>query len=137
MGEQTMHRVLNTVFLRLYGFNLSRSFRQAPHQACADALMQIVMLLFLPMLVVLCLLASLLRGSDLVIHLKNLAVILFAVILIPPLTLWTVRQFSHYKNTPDAASGFRSTRERYKLASVFALVLILIVATAELLHYKL
>jgi hypothetical protein len=137
MGEQTMHRVLNTVFLRLYGFNLSRSFRQAPHQACADALMQIVMLLVLPMLVVLCLLASLLRGSDLVIHLKNLAVILFAVILIPPLTLWAVRQFSHYKNTPDAASGFRSTRERYKSASVFALVLILIVAAAELLHFKL
>jgi hypothetical protein len=83
------------------------------------------------------LLASLLRGSDLVIHLKNLAVVLFAAILVPPLTLWTVRQFSHYKNTPDAASGFRSTRERYKSASVFALVPILIVAAAELLLNKL
>lgn len=129
-----MNRVLNTVFLRLYGFNLSRSFRNAPHQACADALMQIVMLLILPLLVVLCLLVSFLRRSDLVIHLENLSVILFAAILVPPLALWTIRQFSHYKNTPDAASGFRSTRERCKSASVFALILILIVAAAELLR---
>jgi predicted MFS family arabinose efflux permease len=132
-----MNRVLNIVFLRLYGFNLSRGFRNAPHQACADALMQIVMLLVLPLLVVLCLLASLLRGSDFVIHLEDLSIVLFAAVLVPPLTLWTVKQFSHYKNTPDAASGFRSTRERYKSASVFALVLILIVAAAELLHYEL
>jgi hypothetical protein len=137
MGEQTMHRVLNTVFLRLYGFNLSRSFRNTPHQACADALMQIVTLLVLPLWVVLCSLASLLRGSDFVIHLENLSIVLFAAILVPPLTFWTVRQFSHYKNTPDAASDFRSTRERYKSASVFALVLILFVAAAELLHYEL
>jgi hypothetical protein len=137
MGEQTMNRVLNTIFLRLYGFNLSRSFRNAPHQACADALMQVVMLLVLPLGIVLCLLASLLRGSDFVIHLKNLSVVLFAAILVPPLTLWTVRQFSHYKNTPDAASGFRSPRERYKSASVFVLVLILIVAAAELLNHEL
>jgi hypothetical protein len=137
MGEQTMNRVLNTVFLRLYGFNLGRSFRNAPPQACADALMQIVMLLVLPLWVVLCLLASLLRGSDLVTHLKNLSVVLFAAILVPPLTLWTIRQFSHYKNTPDAASDFCSPRERYKSASVFVFVLILIVAAAELLHHKL
>jgi predicted MFS family arabinose efflux permease len=137
MGEQTMNRVLNIVFLRLYGFNLGRGFRNAPHQACADALMQIVMLLVLPLLVVLCLLASLLRGSDFVIHLEDLSVVLFAAALVPPLTLWTVKQFSHYKNTPDAASSFRSTRERYKSVSVFALVLILVVVAAELLHYKL
>jgi hypothetical protein len=134
MGEQTMNRVLNTVFLRLYGFNLGRSFRNAPHQACADALMQIVMLLVLPPWVVLSLLASWLPESDLAIHLKNLSVVLFAVILVPPLALWIVRQFSHYKNTPNAASGFRSTRERYKSASVFALILILIVGAAELLR---
>ncbi len=132
-----MNRVLNIVFLRFYGFNLGRSFREAPHQACADALMQIVMLLVLPLLVVLCLLASFLRRNGLVIHLENLSIILFAAILVPPLTLWTIRQFSHYKNTPDAASGFRSTRERYKSVSVFALVLILVVVAAELLHYKL
>jgi hypothetical protein len=133
MGEQTMNRMLNIVFLRLYGFNLGRSFRQAPHQACADALMQIVMLLVLPLLVVLCLLASFLRGGDLSIHLGNLSVVLFTAILVPPLTLWAVKQFSHYKNTPDAAGGFRSPRERYKSISVFALILILIVAGAELL----
>ena len=132
-----MNRVLNIVFLRLYGFNLGRSFREAPHQACADALMQIVMLLLFPLLVVLCLLASLLRRSGLVIHLENLSIILLAAILVPPLTLWTIRQFSHYKNAPDAASGFRSTRERYKSVSVFALILTLIVAAAEFLHYKL
>jgi hypothetical protein len=137
MREQTMNRVLNTIFLRLYGFNLGRSFRNAPHQACADALMQIVTLLVLPLLVLFCSLAASLRGSNLVIHLENILIILFAAVLVPPLALWTVRQFSHYKNTPDAASGFRSTRERYKSASVFALVLILIVAAAELLHYKL
>jgi hypothetical protein len=129
-----MNRVLNTVFLRLYGFNLGRSFRNAPHQACADALMQIVMLLVLPPGIVLCLLASLLRGSDLVIHLKNLSVVLFAVILVPPLALWTVRQFGHYKNTPDAANGFRSTRERYKSVAVFALVPVLIAAAALALN---
>jgi hypothetical protein len=134
MGEQTMNRVLNAVFLRLYGFNLSRSFRNAPHQACADALMQIVMLLVLPLWVVLCLLASLLRGSDFVTHLENLSVVLFAAILVPPLTLWTIRRFSHYKNMPDAASGFRSTRERYKSASIFALVLILIAAATEIIR---
>jgi hypothetical protein len=132
-----MNRVLNTIFLRLYGFNLGRSFRNAPHQACADALMQIVMLLVLPLGVVLSLLASLLRESDLVIHLENLSIVLFAVILVLPLTLWMVRQFSHYKNTPEVASGFRSPRERYKSAAVFVLVLILIVAAAELLHYTL
>jgi hypothetical protein len=137
MREQTMNRVLNTIFLRLYGFNLGRSFRNAPHQACADALMQIVMLLVLPLLVLFCLLASSLRGSNLVIHLENFSIVLFAAVLVPPLTLWTVRHFGHYKNTPDAASAFRSTRERYKSASVFALVLILSVAAAELLHYKL
>jgi hypothetical protein len=91
----------------------------------------------LPLLVVLCLLASFLRGSRLGIHLDNLSVVLFATILVPPLTLWTVRQFSHYKNAPDAASGFRSTRERYKSVLVFALVLILIAAAAaELRHYN-
>jgi len=88
------------------------------------------MLLVLPLLVVLCLLASLLRGNDLVIHSENLSIVLFAAILVPPLTLWTVRQFSHYKNTPDAANGFRSTRERYKSVAVFALVLVLIIAAA-------
>ena len=100
-----MNRVLNIVFLRLYGFNFGRSFREAPQQACADALMQIVTLLVLPLLVVLCLLASFLRRSGLVIHLDNLSIILFAAILVPPLALWTIRQFSHYKNTPDAASA--------------------------------
>ena len=60
----------------------------------------------------------------------NLSVILFATILVPPLTLWAVKQFSHYKNTPDAASGFRSPRERHKSVSVFVLILILIVAAA-------
>jgi hypothetical protein len=137
MGEQTMNRVLNIVFLRLYGFNLGRSFREAPHQACADALMQIVMLIVLPLLVVLCLLASLLRRSGLVIHLENLSIVLFAAILVPPLALWTIRQFGHYKNTPDAANSFRSTRERYKSVSVFALALILVVVAAALLHSKL
>jgi len=129
-----MNRVLNIVFLRLYGFNLGRSFREAPQQACADALMQIVTLLVLPLLVVLCLLASFLRRSGLVIHLDNLSIILFAAILVPPLALWTIRQFSHYKNTPDAASGFRSTRERYKSVSVLALILILVVVAGEFLH---
>jgi hypothetical protein len=132
-----MNRVLNIVFLRLYGFNLGRSFREAPHQACADALMQIVMLIVLPLLVVLCLLASLLRRSGLVIHLENLSIVLFAAILVPPLALWTIRQFGHYKNTPDAANSFRSTRERYKSVSVFALALILVVVAAALLHSKL
>ena len=132
-----MYRVLNIVFLRLYGFNLGRSFREAPHQACADALMQIVMLIVLPLLVVLCLLASLLRRSGLVIHLENLSIVLFAAILVPPLALWTIRQFGHYKNTPEAASSFRSTRERYKSASIFALVLILMAAATELFHPKL
>ena len=132
-----MYRVLNIVFLRLYGFNLGRGFREAPHQACADALMQIVMLLLLPLLVGLCLVASFLRRSGLVIHLENLSIILIAAILVPPLALWTVRQFSHYKNTPEAASSFRSTRERYKSASIFALVLILMAAATELFHPKL
>jgi hypothetical protein len=43
-----MNRMLNTLLLRLYGLNLSRKFRNAPHQACGDVLMEMVMLLCRP-----------------------------------------------------------------------------------------
>ncbi len=121
--------------LRLYGFNLSRGFRNAPHQACADALMQIVMLIALPLWVVLCLLASVLRGSD-----SSFTRRVFRLSSSPPswypAHVLDGQAVQSLQEHPGCGERFCSTRERCKSVSVFALVLLLIVAVAELFHSR-
>jgi len=121
-----MNRMLTTVFLRLYAFNLNRSFRSSARQACGDALLQIIMLLILPLWVVLGLMAAWFRGSALSIHLGNVSFILVTAALLLPLNLWALKQFSRYRSTPDAAARYGSAAERYKSAIVLGLIPILI-----------
>jgi hypothetical protein len=128
--------MLNLAFLRLYAFNLGRRFRSTPSQACADALLQMVFLLVLPLWMALGLLASWLQAHESAVHIENLAFILFAVLLLPPLILWLLRKFNHYRNIPDAASPFRSRRERCKSAVIIALPL-LIAVVLELVNREL
>jgi hypothetical protein len=125
--EQTMNRMLNVMFLRLYGFNLSRSFRNSPRQACGDALTQMIMLMVLPLWMLFGLLGSWLPPGVLAARVDNLLFILSAVLLLPPLILWALVRFSGYRNMLEAANRFRSPRERYKSALMFALVPLLIV----------
>jgi hypothetical protein len=118
--------MLTTIFLRLYAFNLGRSFRSAAPQACGDALMQLMLLFIVPLWVVLGSMATWLRGSVPGVHFGNMSFILVTAAFLLPLNLWALRQFSRYKNTPDAAIRYCSTRERYKSAIAMALFPILL-----------
>jgi ABC-type glycerol-3-phosphate transport system permease component len=126
--------MLTIVFLRLYAFNLERSFRSSAHQACGDALAQMIMLLILPLWVVLGSMATFFRGSVLGVHLGNVSFILVTVAFLLPLNLWAMRQFSRYKNMPDAALCYCSTGERYKSAIALVLFLILLLVALISLH---
>jgi len=123
---------LTTVFLRLYAFNLNRSFRSSAPQACGDALLQMIMLLILPLWLLLGLLGARFRGSALIIHLGNVSFILVTAALALPLNLWALRQFSRYRSTPAAAARYCSTGERYKSAIVFTVIPIVILAVLAL-----
>jgi hypothetical protein len=129
-----MNGILNSVFLRLYGFNLGRQFRNSPAEACGDALLQIVLLLVVPLWMILSYLMSLLRADGLAVHIGNLSYILLGALGLPPFILWLIRHFNHYKSTPEAASAFRSARQRWKSGLMFTLVPLLILVALELVR---
>ena len=129
-----MNGLLNCVFLRLYGFNLGRQFRNSPAEACGDALLQIALLLILPPWMILGTLISWLQAEGLAIHIGNLSYILVAALGLPPLILWLIRKFNHYKSTPEAASPFRSPPQRWKSGLAFTLLPILILVVLEVVH---
>jgi hypothetical protein len=126
-----MNSLLDSVFLRLYGFNLGRRFRNSPPEACGDALLQIVLLLALPAWLLLSSLISWLQADGLATGVGNLSYILCAALGLPPLILWLIRRFNHYKMTPEAASPFRAPRQRWKSALIFTLVPLLLLVAVD------
>jgi hypothetical protein len=132
-----MNGLLNWVFLRLYGFNLGRRFRNGPAEACGDALLQMVLLMVLPAWMILGSLISWLQSDGLAPHIGNLSFILSAALGLPPLILWLIRRFNHYKSTPEAATPFRSPPQRWKSAVLFTLLPLLILVALELVYHRL
>jgi uncharacterized protein YacL len=114
---------------------MDRQFRNAVDQACMDAIMQLVLLLVAPLGLVLALLVAWLPFSCAHIQLRNLLFIAFAIGVVSPIILWTVKRYSHYKHHPDAAAPFRANRERNKSTAAFVMLLILLVATAASIDY--
>lgn len=129
-----MTALLHTVFLRLYGFNLGRRFRNSPAEACGDALLQIALLLVLPLWMILGALISWLQADGLAIRIGNLSSILVGALGLPPLILWLIRRFSRYKSTPEVANPFRSPGQRWKSGLLFTLLPLLIVVILAAVH---
>jgi hypothetical protein len=111
--------MLTRVFLRLYGFNLGRSSRNTPEQACGDALAQMNMVLAVPvgvLFIPVAILIDRLRSHD-----SAAFMLVAAVLLVLPIVFWVQSQFRGYRTTPEAAEAYRSRRERTKTAAFFVL----------------
>jgi hypothetical protein len=92
-----------------------------------DAVMQFVLLLVVPLGLVLAVLTASLPLSGAHIHLRNLLFIGFALCVVLPVTFWTGKRFGHYKRSPQAASFFRSHRERTKSILAFVALALVVV----------
>jgi hypothetical protein len=111
---KAMMRMLNTVFLRLYAFNLGRKFRNSSDAACNDALMQMGIVLIVPVAAVLVLVAAIVARNRAEIVRDRAAIAATILVVVLPIVYWVHKTFGHYRNTPEAARAFMSLRERVK-----------------------
>lgn len=127
--------MLMIIFLRLYGLNLERGFRNKPDQACNDAIMQMSMVLAVPIAIVLGILAIVIPGA--LSHIKSPDPILLAIVLVTvvPLVHCVNKCFGRYRSSPGLAEPFRTRRERIKSAVAFIVIPTLSVAFLGYLAY--
>lgn len=121
-----MTRLLDTMFLRLYAVNLARRFRNSPDAACSDALMQMGMVLAVPLGVVLVLVAAFFPRVATAVSHREAPLVIILLIFVFPVKYWVGNKFGHYRNTPEAARAFSSSRERSKTILAFVFLPIVI-----------
>jgi uncharacterized Tic20 family protein len=107
-------RTLDTLFLRLYAKNLSRSSRGEPENACTDSEIQLSTMLLVLIGAVILIAGSLFFPAYLLklVHGGNWAVT-FLITLTLGVTYWVHRRFGGYKRTPELAGAYR-TRENHR-----------------------
>ena len=132
-----MRRALTYAFLRLYAFNLGRSWRNSSDLACDDAIMQLGMVLAVPVGLVLAAIGAIIPGAGASIKSKHPVFILIAVLLVLPLMYWLGGKFDGYRKTPEAADLYRSRAERMKSLLGFVLFPIFFLACVGSLFYLL
>jgi hypothetical protein len=123
-----MNRILDTLFLRMYGFNLGRGFRNMPEQAYRDAVVQVSSALVVPFALVLGWASSYIPNAAEHIHSRDAPFLIVVAVLILPCVYWSGRRFRRYRHTPEAAAPFREPSERLKSIVVFVLFPLLMCA---------
>ena len=104
-----MRAFVTYIFLRLYARALSRDRRNAPAEACSDAIMQTAMFAT-PLIGAPLLLVTALAWPTSIRHLEALdATFISAAVLLAALVTYPIyRQFRTYALTPSAADTYRA-----------------------------
>jgi hypothetical protein len=102
-----LNSILDTLFIRLYAKNLSRSTRSDPANACSDTEIQMSTILTLAAALLVLLIGSLLSPGVLLswIHARDpMFGFLFVVTLV--IAFWVHWRFGKYKRSPELAATF-------------------------------
>lgn len=105
---------IETIFLRLYGYNLGRNSRNSPDAACGDAIRQLGVLLALPVVVLGSVVAILVPEVQSLLRARSPIFLVAVIALLVPGAYWATRRFSAFSAKPELADSYRSRRQRIK-----------------------
>jgi len=134
-----LDRTLDTLFLRLYAKNLTRSFRAEPENACADTEIQLSTMLLLTIGALVLLFGTLLFPEYLLKALNGGNwTIAFLAVLTAIVAYSVHKRFGKYEKTPEMALQYRTPENRRWSRMLFwsVPIALLVVMLLTLLHIR-